>query len=270
MAIDQIEAWEIMSTPARLTWEKDGKHMVLVPGGRFSMGCDEGSAKHQPEHSVHVEAFYIDRFPVTNHEFKCFADATGHPLPHYEVSWCDTQDYNWDPKTRTFPEGKADHPVVLVTWQDALAYAQWADKRLPSEAEWELAARGLDGRIWPWGNQPTSGRSNTLEAGIGATTPVGQFTPQGDSQEGVADMIGNVWEWTSSLFRPYPYDASDGRETLEANGWRVLRGGSWVNDLSVARTYTRLDGDFLFFNNVGFRCAASIPEPSDSEAAREA
>jgi formylglycine-generating enzyme required for sulfatase activity len=109
-----------------------------------------------------------------------------------------------------------------------------------------------------------AGRSNTLEAGTGTTTAVHQYVPEGESAVGVADMIGNVWEWTSSLFRPYPYDANDGRETLQADGWRVLRGGSWTNDLFTARAYTRLDGDFLFFNNVGFRCAASVPESKNA------
>jgi formylglycine-generating enzyme required for sulfatase activity len=231
--------------------------MVLIAGGTLIMGCDEGSAKHQPEHTAHVEAFYIDRFPVTNQEYKRFIDDTEHPVPFYEVSWCDTQGYNWNPDARTFPEGKADHPVVLVTWQDALAYARWAGKRLPSEAEWEKTVRGTEGRLWPWGNKTGAARSNTSEAGRGETTPVQQYVPDGDSPEGVADLIGNVWEWTSSLFRAYPYDADDGREALDANGWRVLRGGSWINDLYSARGYTRLDGDFILFNNVGFRCAIS-------------
>jgi formylglycine-generating enzyme required for sulfatase activity len=229
------------------------------------MGCDEGHAKHHPQHTVNVEPFQIDRYPVTNQEYKRFVDETGHPVPHYDVSWCDTRGYNWDPETQTFPEGKADHPVVLVTLEDALAYAQWAGKRLPTEAEWERAARGTDGQTWPWGNDATPGLSNTSEAGVHATTPIEKHAPDGDSPDGVADLVGNVWEWTSSLFKPYPYDAHDGRENLGATGWRVLRGGSWRNDLFTARGYTRLDGDFLFFNNVGFRCAVSVPELPDPE-----
>jgi formylglycine-generating enzyme required for sulfatase activity len=255
-----------MNAQARFKWDADDKEMILIPGGSLLMGSDEGPAKHQPQHSIQVEIFYIDRFPVTNEEYKRFVDETGHPVPFYDVSWCDTQGYNWDPETRAFPEGKDDHPVVLVKWTDALAYARWAGKRLPTEAEWELAARGLDGRIWPWGNRSAPGRSNTLEAGVGATTSVQRHVPYGASPEGVADMIGNVWEWTSSLFRPYPYDAHDGRETLKTNGWRVLRGGSWVNDLYTARTYTRLDGDFILYSNVGFRCATSLPVLSRDEA----
>ncbi len=258
-----------MDTPARITWAKDSKDMLLIPGGSFLMGCDDGPAKHHPQHTVQVEAFYIDCLPVTNQEYKRFVDETSYFVPHYHVNWCDTHAYNWDPEARTFPHGKAHHPVVLVTWDDALAYAQWAGKRLLTEAEWEHAARGPDGRIWPWGNKADIDCSNTRKAGAGSTTPVDLYAPQGDSPFGVSDMIGNVWEWTSSLFRPYPYDACDGREDPLAPGWRVLRGGSWFNDLYTARCYTRLDGDFMFFNNIGFRCAASLPDDSAPQAACE-
>ena len=252
-----------------ITWDKDGKEMIMIPEGPVIMGCDEGPAKHQPQHTVNIEGFIIDRYPVTNKDYKKFIDQTGHPVPYYEVTWCDTHDYNWAPGTRSFPQDKAHHPVVLITWNDALAYANWAGKRLPTEAEWERAARGLDGYVWTWGNKADAGRSNTREAGIGGTMPVDHHSPQGDSLFGVADMIGNVWEWTSSLFRPYPYDVCDGREDPTALGWRVLRGGSWVNDLYTARCYARLDGDFVFYNNIGFRCAASLPESPDPLAACE-
>jgi formylglycine-generating enzyme required for sulfatase activity len=256
-----------MNTPQRITWERDQKEMIYIPGGTFMMGYNEGSAKHRPSHPVEVTPFYIDRFPVTNQDYRRFVKDTGHPIPHYEVNWCDTRGYNWDPHGQTFPEDKADHPVVLVTWQDALAYANWAGKRLPTEAEWELSTRGLKSRVWPWGDKPLTGHSNTTEAGAGSTASVDSYSPDGDTPEGVADLIGNVWEWTSTLFRPYPYDPNDGRENLQAPGWRVLRGGSWTNDLYVARGYARLDGDFVLYNNVGFRCAVSSPESSDTAEA---
>jgi formylglycine-generating enzyme required for sulfatase activity len=151
-----------------------------------------------------------------------------------------------------------DHPVVLVTWEDAMAYAAWVNKRLPTEAEWERAARGLYGRRYPWGDEFEPGCCcNSQEAGLGGTSPVGQFSPQGDTPEGLVDMVGNVWEWTNSLYRPYPYDPNDGRENREATGFRVLRGASWVNDALVAHCLSRLDGDFIFYTNVGFRCAVS-------------
>jgi formylglycine-generating enzyme required for sulfatase activity len=240
-----------------IVWPADGKDMVFIPGGTFLMGSNDGSPTHQPEHRVYVADFYIDRWPVTNAEYKKFVDATNHAIPNYEVSWCDTQGYNWDPKTRMYPEGKADHPVVLVTWEDAMAYAAWARKRLPTESEWERAARGLDGRRYPWGNEFLPGLCNCKETGLARTSPIGQFSPDGDTPEGLVDMLGNVWEWTNSLFQAYPYDPDDGRESRQARGFRVLRGASWPNDANVVHCLSRLDGDFTFYNNVGFRCAVS-------------
>jgi len=240
-----------------IVWPADGKDMVLIPGGLFLMGSDDGNPNHQPEHRVHVDDFYIDRWPITNAEYKRFVDATHHPVPNYDVRWCDTQGYNWDPATRMYPEDKADHPVVLVTWEDAMAYAAWAGKRLPTEAEWERAARGMNGQRYPWGNEFMADRCNCKETGLGATSSVGDFSPDGDTPEGLVDMLGNVWEWTNSLYWSYPYDPDDGRESRQAKGFRVLRGASWRNDASIAHCLARLDGDFLFFNNVGFRCAVS-------------
>lgn len=242
-----------------ILWELDSKEMVYIPGSEFLMGSDAGQENERPMHTASVGAFYIDRYPVTNEEYKRFVDATGHTVPCYNVEWdnLNVDEYNWDPGTCTPPEGKEKHPVVLVTLEDARAYAAWAGKRLPTEAEWERAARGSDGRRWPWGNDFIVGRCNVKEARVGGTTPVGKYSPAGDSPVGAGDMVGNVWEWTNSLFRPYPYDAHDGRESKDATGWRVLRGGSWTNDLDRARCTARLDGDFLFFDNVGFRCAVS-------------
>lgn len=240
-----------------IVWPVDNKEMVYIPGGSFIMGSNSGDESHRPEHQVEVADFYLDRWPVTNAEYKRFLDATGYPLPDYQVSWCDTAPYNWDAKTTMYPPGKEDHPVVLVTWRDAIAYAAWAGKRLPTEAEWERAARGLKGRRYPWGNDFTRGHCNCVEVGLGGTSPVGYFSPNGDTPQGLIDMVGNVWEWVNSLFKPYPYKADDGRESREATGFRVLRGASWQNDATVADAIARLDGDFHFFNNVGFRCAAS-------------
>ncbi|MFB0546688.1 MAG: formylglycine-generating enzyme family protein [Anaerolineae bacterium] len=255
---EEITRAKRLGKPQRIIWERDGKEMIYIPGGEFWMGSDEQRDSEKPRHKVYVAAFYIDRYPVTNEEYKRFVDATGYPVPCYEVSWGDFEGYNWDEEQCTYPPGKEKHPVVLVSWEDALTYAEWAGKRLPTEAEWERAARGTDGRRWSWGNEFLPGRCNSKEAGIAGTTPVGQFSPDGDSPEGVGDVVGNVWEWTSSLYRPYPYDSQDGRESLEANAWRTLRGGSWLNDMTIANCVARLDGDFLFYNNVGFRCAVSI------------
>jgi formylglycine-generating enzyme required for sulfatase activity len=240
-----------------IVWPNDGKDMVFIPECYFPMGSDDGNPNQQPQHPVFVAEFYIDRWPVTNAEYKKFIDATGYPVPNYEVNWCDTQRYNWNPHTRMYPKGKGAHPVVLVTWEDAIAYAAWAKKRLPTEAEWERAARSAQGWRYPWGNELLPGRCNCKEANLNTTSPVGYFSPDGDTQEGVVDMVGNVWEWTNSLFYPYPYDPNDGRESRQAPGFRVLRGASFVNDAHAANCLSRLDGDFQFYNNVGFRCAVS-------------
>ena len=250
--------------PESILWKKDSKEMLYIPAADFHMGTNDSRPNENPAHTVYVEGFHIDRYPVTQAEYKRFIDATGHRVPCYDVEWAEPQGYNWDRRLRVHPDGKMNHPVVLVTWEDALAYAIWAGKRLPTEAEWERAARGEDAHRWPWGNIFRLESCNTRDNGSTGTTPVDYYSPHGDSPFGVADMVGNVWEWTSSLFRPYPYDANDGRESLEAPGWRVLRGGSWRNDLDRTQCTARLDGDFLFFNNVGFRCAISAHDrPQD-------
>lgn len=254
---NEPETFSDQANTSTIVWPNDDKEMAFIPGGTFILGGNDDSRNYQPEHRMYVADFYIDRWLVTNGEYKKFVDATGHPIPNYEVGWCDTRGYNWNPETRMYPEGKRDHPVVLVTWEDAMAYAAWAGKRLLTEAEWERAGRGLHGYRYPWGREFVAGRCNCKEAGLDQTSPVGAFSPHGDTPEGVVDMVGNVWEWTNTLYRPYPYDPNDGRESREATGFRVLRGGSFVNDANVAHCLSRLDGDFQFYNNVGFRCAVS-------------
>lgn len=243
--------------PSRIIWEPDGKEMILLSGGEFIMGRDDGRGNEGPQHTVCLDPFYIDRYPITQADYYCFIQATDHPIPHYHARWLDSQEYNWDPDTCMPPADKLDHPVVLVSWQDAQDYCEWALKRLPTEAEWERAARSTDGRRWPWGNEFGQSHCNTKELGMDRTTTVYRFSPQCTSPEGVEDLIGNVWEWTSSLYWPYLYDAEDGREGQAARGWRVLRGGSWMNALTLANSTSRLDGDFVFYTNVGFRCAVS-------------
>lgn len=235
--------------------------MVYVPPGEFIMG--EGQYL---QIACLEEGFFIGKYPVTNREYKEFIDTTGHAVPFGD--WDSARPYNWDSRKRTYPASRDDHPVVLVSWHDARDYCNWLREktgkpyRLPTEAEWEKAARGVDGRTYPWGNEFDKDRCNTSESGIGITTRVGHYSPKGGSPYGACDMAGNIWEWCSSLIWDYPYNPDDGREDLEAEGRRVLRGGSWNIGQDYARCAYRLryypgsrDYDF------GFRVAASPGSP---------
>jgi formylglycine-generating enzyme required for sulfatase activity len=219
-----------------MVWEKDGKEMVRIAAGKFLYG-DEKEERELPE-------FWIDKTPVTNAEYKRFLDANpGHSIPSIDADWA--RPYNWDRRSRSFPQDKADHPVVLVSWHDAVAYAEWAGKRLPTEEEWEKAARGTDGREYPWGKWE-EGRCSTRETGIGTTTPVAQYSPAGDSPYGCAGMAGNVWEWTSSLWEP-------------GSSRRVERGGSWHSSRLNARCAYRLGSVLLdSLSDLGFRCVSPV------------
>jgi formylglycine-generating enzyme required for sulfatase activity len=192
--------------------------------------------------------------PVTNAQYAPFVQATFRTPGHWEA--------------RKPPRGKADHPVVNVSWDDAVAYCDWLagvtgkPYRLPSEAEWEKGARGTDGRIYPWGDEWDAGRCNTEEAGVGDTTPVGAY-PRGRSPYGLLDMTGNVWEWTRSLYKGYPYDPEDGREDLDASGNRAWRGGCWLNVRRNVRCAVRIIGrPGSFLDRVGFRVV--LPASSTS------
>jgi len=203
---------------------KDGRPMVKVPAGKFLYGED----KEEKE----LGDFYIDLYPVTNAEFKAFVDATGNPEP---ASW---RDHTW-------PKGKENHPVVEVNWKSAAAYAAWAGKRLPTDEEWEKAARGTDGRTWPWGDEWDIKKANVFS---GDTTPVGQYSPAGDSPYGAADMAGNVWEWIGGI----------SEHALTA----PLRGGDWLDGPEEAKTtYIRKHTPHRKNPFVGFRCAADTADP---------
>jgi formylglycine-generating enzyme required for sulfatase activity len=209
-----------------------GIDFVLIPAGEFTMGANDQMNREMPAHQVYLEAYYIGKYPVTNAEHGRFVEATGHKAPlHWEGG--------------SIPAGKEDHPVVYVSWYDARAYCEWLGAqigvalRLPTEAEWEKAARGTDGRTFPWGEELDKSRCNSHLLYLNDTTPVGQFSPQGDSPYGVADMAGNVTEWVSSAMFDYPYDPHDGREDLELKCNRLNRGGSFRAFRNSARVCFR-------------------------------
>jgi len=231
--------------------------MVFIPSGEFWIGSDlrrdeMASDYEQPEHMLSIFGYYLARNPVTNAQYATFVKATGHQLPEH---WSEGK----------IPEDKDDHPVVYVSWYDALAYCQWLSNVtgknycLPTEAEWEKGARGAERCIYPWGNQWDYRKCNSGEGGPTDTTPVGVYL-EGASFYGLLDMIGNVWEWTSTIFRPYPYRADDGREELRTENndlQRVLRGGSFSSYLSRVRTTYRLWSNPMQYCrwDVGFRVA---------------
>ncbi|MFN2123655.1 MAG: SUMF1/EgtB/PvdO family nonheme iron enzyme [Candidatus Promineifilaceae bacterium] len=205
---------------------KTGLVMIRIPAGDFIYGEDR--------RLEYLPKFWIARTPVTNAHYFKFVWETGYAPPQH-----------WEGKS---PREKiADHPVVHVSYEDAAAFAGWAGMDLPDEQEWEKAARGTDGRIYPWGNEWKEGYCNTKEAGIGSTTPAGRFSPRGDSPYGCVDMAGNVYDWTASW-----YD--------EEEGWRVLRGGSWSFEQDLASTTYR-DGTPHVdrTNDIGFRLVRRFP-----------
>jgi formylglycine-generating enzyme required for sulfatase activity len=217
-----------------------------VPAGPFLMGSDptlDGAAEadEQPQHTVDVAAFQIARYPVTVVEYACFV-RTGHPPPP------DQKTGYWGATWKTMLLAEKGHPINQVSWYDAVAYADWLTRmsgqrwRLPTEAEWEKAARwdprtgGV--RIYPWGDAFETKRCNSEEANQQGNSAVDAY-PTGVSPCGAWDMAGNVAEWTSSLYRPYPYVATDGREDAHAGGKRVLRGGNFWSDSQGVRAAFR-------------------------------
>lgn len=222
-----------------------GVTMRLVPGGPFLMGSDRGERKEQPEHTIELAAFYIDKYEVTNRLYAACVRAGACQSP---------QRTNSSSRNRYFEEPEfAEYPVVWVNWSMAVSYCQWRDARLPTEAEWEKAARGDDGRAYPWNTPLRPGLAN-YERDIGDTTPVGRY-PDGQSPYGVYDMSGNVWEWVSSLVQPYPFQMDDGRES-PSPGTRVLRGGSWRSETGMLRVSYRYQAEQTASDlDIGFRCA---------------
>jgi serine/threonine-protein kinase len=241
--------------------ETDGAVMVYVPEGKFTMGSpdDLGYDNEHPQHTYYLDAFWIDQAEVTNAQYrKCVEVGACEPLE----SCSDDPNYGVD-----------DRPVVCVSWDQALAYAEWVGGRLPTEAEWEKAARGPDGREYPWGNEFDGTRVNfcdkscvqrwrdaNVDDGYEYTAPVGSY-PAGASPCGALDMAGNVYEWTHSAYVEYPYDSEDGREEVSGEEMvrRVVRGGSFDEDAEGVRCAHR-DYYYPFHLSriVGFRVVVSL------------
>lgn len=238
---------------------------VQIPAGKFLMGTNLESANaiDRPQHTVDLPAYRMDKYLVTNAQYARFVAATGHRPP---LDWKDGK----------IPQGALLHPVTMVNWHDAAAYAKWAGKRLPTEAEWEKAARGADGRRWPWGNTMDPSRLNTYY-NVGSATDVSVYAT-GVSPYGIFDMAGNVDEWVADDFLPYqgtdaPADLFQGKVARVQNAedramklsdmvpvdrrYKVLRGGSWKGDPFATASYHR---DYAWPNFAsdfyGFRCAA--------------
>lgn len=222
------------------------KEMVEIPAGSFIMGSDNGGMDEAPEREVYLDSYLIDKYPITNQEYKLFVDVTGHRLPPH-----------WS--GGSYPMGEGNHPVVNVSWDDALEYAQWVGKRLPTEAEWEKAARSTDGRMYPWGDAFRKDQINSGNDHDG-TTPINKF-PEGKSVFGVMDMCGNAQEWCSDWYDPGYY--SDGpleNPTGPMGGQtRVVRGGGFVENSAGVRCAARHQAaQASLQENIGFRCAKNL------------
>jgi formylglycine-generating enzyme required for sulfatase activity len=271
--------WVAEISKEKIMQKKLDLEFVLIPAGEFEMGADRSRDRHAPDdekpcHVLNISDYYIMRYPVSNLQYSLFCQETGHRAP---LTW----------KEGGIPDGKTDHPVVGVSYHDGVAFCSWAAGvtglavRLPTEPEWEKAARGPDGRTFPWGNIWDPQRCNCSDLKTGGTTPLGLFSPAGDSPYQVAETGGNVQEWTSSLFGRYPYDPQDGREVLVNNisdhsmlprlhetgcvasaemieaylGKSVIRGGSWRESKEQSRcTYRSWAAPMHRSDDTGFRC----------------
>lgn len=215
------------------------KGMISIPGGEFMMGRDDGNDYERPAHLVKVEPFHIDQHEVTSEQYAQFVRQTRRNPP---LHWRDGQ----------YEVGEATLPVVNVSWNEARAYCEWDNKRLPTESEWEFAARGKDNRLYPYGNEWKPRFSNARETGLDKPQAVGSY-PDGLSPFGIADMAGNVAEWTETEYRPYP-----GSPAKPDEGNRIIRGGGFkVPAKEQTATDRFFDRPTLTYDFVGFRCAKS-------------
>lgn len=234
-------------SPLDIIHKKDGSHMILIPGGNFEYGMDKKDRERVlrflsnallpifdlefPKQTQFLPPYYIDKYEITNRQYNKFIKETGHRKPRFLSS-------------KIF--NKSDQPVVGIGWSDAEAYAKWAGKRLPSEEEWEKASRGIDGRIWPWGNQPSGKKYNGRIQGYYSPVKVGSY-PSGASPYGVMDMAGNVYEMTTGIW---------------GKAGRAMRGGCYLNSGAYTRTMFRWapDDEENGVPWLGFRCVMDVKD----------
>jgi len=272
----------------------NGIDFIQIPAGAFIMGSKDDDElawdDEKPQHTLESPYdYWVGKFPVTNAQFGEFVRATSYETRAEREGWAwvwDVENGQWEKKeganwkhpleANSSLAALKEHPVVQVCWYDVLAFCEWLNQRfvdklrqgyhfrLPSEAEWEKAARGPGGYKWPWGNDFDDARCNSKDGGNLCTTSVRSHLPQGSSPYGVAGMSGNVWEWTLTLWgkdrdKPdfvYPYLGKDGRENQSAGDdfYRIIRGGSFKDDLQGVRSACRdLDPPYFSLNNLGFR-----------------
>jgi formylglycine-generating enzyme required for sulfatase activity len=256
--------------------------MVEIAGGTFVIGKSEEEVgdDENNDQPVTVETFELARYPLTNAQYKLFIDDDGYNPEHH---WWDEPGKAWlqeadvqEPRywnNERFGIARPNYPVVGISWYEAVAFCRWLTQhqgynpegytyRLPTEAEWEYAARRDTRRTYPWGNEEPDGERANYNRNHGGTTAVGLF-PLGATPDGLQDMAGNVWEWTDSIFKPYPYDPTDGREDIStpSNKRFVFRGGGWNFRSINLRASSRLNGspDDLLGNYLGFRPARHLP-----------
>ena len=238
----------------------EGENIIYISAGKFTMGSKDGRSSERPVHTVYLKAYYMDKYEVTNGQYGAFMKATGKSAPK---EWNDIR-FN-----------ESNQPVVGVSWYDAEAYCKWAGKRLPTEAEWEKAARGTDARVYPWGNDFDCGRGNfddetkydreTVPGGAGCDgyveiAPVGRF-PSGASPYRVHDMAGNAWEWVNDWYDRAYYARSPNKNPTgpDSGKYRVLRGGSWNYGPDYVRAAFRGRSEPDYRDDlIGFRCVKDV------------
>jgi formylglycine-generating enzyme required for sulfatase activity len=238
--------------------------MAYIPAGPVLIGSDDGPTDERPGHQVELAEFWIDTFPVTTTQFAEFLNAVGFVSANgARLFDIDDSDARILLTGGSFVPvaGYEAHPAVEPTWYGARDYCTWRGARLPTEAEWERAARGANGSTYPWGEAVPTNRRAHFGARYGDYLAIGSF-PDGASPDGVHDLSGNVWQWVSSLYWPYPYRADDGREDLDALGERGARGGGHDSPASHLRGAYRGRGlsrsPTAGHHNIGFRCASSV------------